>query len=638
MPKILFNPSGKSVDVPAGTRLLDAVRQAGIELDSPCGGKGACGKCMVRIESGDFKTDSLGIVPRAATDEGFVLACRTNVSDSGLTVAAPEPAGRAGGRFVEDEDAEWLVRDELPAHPEFSDPLVMTFQLKVPGPRLEDGLSDLDRLERSIRKLTGSREIETSLDVIRGLAGALRENEGKVTVALTNGAKFDRVIDVKSGGGSAQSIGLAVDVGTTTVAVRLIALPSGRVLATRADYNAQIACGLDVISRIHYARDAVRLEELRLRAVGTVNSLVLNAVRSQGLPAESILGAVIAGNTTMVHLLLGLDPEFIRLEPYTPTVHRLPRFTADEIGIAIHPRSSILICPSVGSYVGGDITAGLLCTEFTEKTGTVSLFMDIGTNGELVVGNRDFLLACACSAGPAFEGGGVEHGMRAAGGAIEKVEIDPATGLARYWTIGGTKPLGLCGSGMISLLAELFRTGWMDPAGKLNRTRASPAIRVEGRRARYRVVPSEDSGTGGDIAVSETDIEAVIRAKAAIYSAIGLLLDRAEVGIEKIETFYIAGGFGRYLNLEDATAIGLIPDLPADRFKFIGNASLAGASRALVSRKYRERLFELADRMTYIELNTSPEYMDQYTAALFLPHTDGKRFPSAQRPVDPHQQ
>jgi uncharacterized 2Fe-2S/4Fe-4S cluster protein (DUF4445 family) len=628
MPKVTFIPSSKSADVPAGATLTDAIRLAGIEMDLPCGGQGTCGKCMVRVENGDFQTEAAGILPRTAKDEGFVLACRTAVRESAMTVRVPRMPGRPDGRFVEDEDVDWLVLDEPPY--ESAEPIVMRKQLTVPMPRLEEGLSDVDRLERTLRQQTGNRRVEIPLQVIRRLAGTLRENEGNVTVSLSRGSEVDRVIEVESGERSTQAIGLAVDVGTTTVAVRLISLPSSRVLITRADYNSQIACGSDVISRIHYSRDAVRLEELRIRVLGTINSLVLNAARSLGILPESILGAVVSGNTTMVHLLLGLNPDYIRLAPYAPTIHRVPPLEADEIGIAIHPRSPVLICPSVGSYVGGDITAGLLCTGLTEETDAVSLFLDIGTNGELVVGNRDFLLSCACSAGPAFEGGGVEHGMRAARGAIEKVEIDPESGEARILTIGGVKPFGLCGSGMISLLAGLFRTGWMDPAGKLNRGRTSPAIRVEGRRARYRVVPAAESGTGADITVSETDIDAIIRAKAAVYSAIGLLLDRAEVGINEISTFYIAGGFGRVLNLEDATAIGLIPDLPAGKIKYIGNASLAGASRVLVSRKQRERLLELAGRMTYIELNTNPEYMDRYTAALFLPHTDRTLFPSVQ--------
>jgi uncharacterized 2Fe-2S/4Fe-4S cluster protein (DUF4445 family) len=259
--------------------------------------------------------------------------------------------------------------------------------------------------------------------------------------------------------------------------------------------------------------------------------------------------------------------------------------------------------------------------------------MDIGTNGELVVGNRDFLITCACSAGPAFEGGGIEQGMRAAAGAIERVEIDPETGIPKYWTIGDTKPLGICGSGMISLLANLYRTGWVDQAGKLSRSRKSPAIQLDGRRGQYQVVPAEESGTSSALTISEVDIENIMRAKAAVYSAIGLLLNHAGIGIDKVSDIYIAGGFGRFLDLEDAITIGLLPDLPRSKFKYIGNSSLSGAHKVLISREYRERLFELSRRMTYIELNTNPSYMDQYTSALFLPHTDMNLFPSVQTSV-----
>jgi len=628
MPRITFKPSSKTADVPGGTALTDAIRLAGIEMDMACGGQGTCGKCMVRVEEGDFKTEDSGILPHAAREEGFVLACRTAVAGSAMTVHVPRTVERPEGRFVDEGDAGWLVRDE----PEYgsADPIVIRLQLRVPRPRPEEGLSDADRLERTLRQQTGNRRVDIPLKAIRSLARTLREYDGEVTVSLARGPEGDRVIEVESGERPAEAVGLAVDIGTTTVAVRLVSLPSSRVLATRADYNSQIACGSDVISRIHYARDAIRLDELRIRVSGTVNSLVINAARSLGIRPESILGAVVAGNTTMIHLLLGLNPDPIRLAPYTPTVLRVPPLEADEIGIAIHPRSPVLISPGVGSYVGGDITAGLLCTGLPEETDAVSLFLDIGTNGELVVGNRDFLLSCACSAGPAFEGGGVEHGMRASAGAIEKVEVDPGSGRAGVRTIGSAKPLGLCGSGMISLLAGLYRTGWMDPAGRLSRSRRSPAVRIEGRRARYLVVPASDSGTGGDITVSETDIDAVIRAKAAVFSAIGLLLERAEVRIDRIKTLYIAGGFGRVLNQEDATTLGLIPDLPAEKIKFLGNASLAGACRALASGGQRERLFGIAGRMTYIELNTSPEYMDRYTAAMFLPHTDRGLFPSVQ--------
>jgi len=328
----------------------------------------------------------------------------------------------------------------------------------------------------------------------------------------------------------------------------------------------------------------------------------------------------------MIHLLLGLNPEYIRLDPYTPTVLSIPLFVASEVGIEINPDAPVMISPAVGSYVGGDITAGILCTDLVKETDDASLFMDIGTNGEVVLGNREFLLACACSAGPAFEGGGIKCGMRAALGAIEKVEVERETGQSTYVTIGEGRPRGICGSGMISLLAELLETGWIDAAGKLNRSRPSDFIRIDGRQAAYILVRAEESATGTAIFVDEQDIENIIRAKAALYAACALSLSQVGMDFGDLRKVYIAGGFGRFLDLDAAIAIGLLPDLPRDRFHFIGNASLAGSRMTLVSERHRQRQRALARRMTYMELSTDPAYMNQYTAALFLPHTNPVSF------------
>ncbi|MCP4692141.1 MAG: ATP-binding protein, partial [Desulfobacterales bacterium] len=396
--------------------------------------------------------------------------------------------------------------------------------------------------------------------------------------------------------------------GTTTVSVQLVSLPGAEILSTRTDYNHQIPCGIDVIGRINYARRRGGLEELRSRVVDTVNDLITQIGKESGVAPDEICNAAVSGNTTMVHLLLGLNPEYIRLEPYTPTLLEVPYQKASEIGLQIHPRSRVHISPAVGSYVGGDITAGLLCTALAADTEDISLFIDIGTNGELAIGNRDFIMACACSAGPAFEGGGIKNGMRAAAGAIEKTEIDPDTGVASFQTIGKTKPKGICGSGMISLLANLFLTGWIDSAGKLDRTRPSTAVRVNGRRAEYIVVPAEQSGTDVPIAISELEIENIVRAKAAIFSACSLMLDQAGLEFDDLTNVYIAGGFGHFLDLEDAVTIGLLPDLHRKKFKYIGNSSLMGSYMTLVSKEYRQRQLDLARRITYLELSTDPTY------------------------------
>jgi uncharacterized 2Fe-2S/4Fe-4S cluster protein (DUF4445 family) len=631
MPIITFQPSGKTIDVPSGTELLDAARKADIEIESPCGGKGTCGKCIVRIISGSVDSDSLGLLSASAIKKGFTLACKTKVLDAPVTVEIPEQIGKDGGQFIDETDDTCLVLEGILPDEWQPDPLSHKFTLEVPKPQLEDGLSDLDRLTRAIQNKGEKKDATYPLAVIRQAAEALRKEDGNVTVSLVETSTQYQVTGIDPGDRSAQHFGIAVDVGTTTVAVQLVFLPSAKVIATRTAYNDQIDCGLDIISRINYARKPERLEELRSRVLNTINNLVEQVCSGHDVEPKEIGSAVLAGNTTMIHLLLGLPPEYVRLEPYTPTILEVPYLTAEDIGIAIHPQSWIYIAPAVGSYVGGDITSGLLCTDIAKDSEAVNLFIDIGTNGELVIGNRDFLMACACSAGPAFEGGGIKNGMRAAVGAIEKVEVDPETGIASYQTIGNVKPRGICGSGMILLLADLFLTGWIDPAGKLNRSKKSQAIRVEGRQARYIIVPAEESATGKPITISEIDIENIIRAKAAIYSACALMLEQVGLGFDDLVNIYIAGGFGRFLDIDKAIMIGLIPDLPREKYHYIGNSSLMGAYLVLVSREYRHRQIELARRMTYLELNTAPAYMDQYTGALFLPHTDIKRFPTIKR-------
>jgi uncharacterized 2Fe-2S/4Fe-4S cluster protein (DUF4445 family) len=625
---ITFQPSGKTIDVPPGTELLDAIRKAEIEIESPCGGRGTCGKCIVRIISGKVDSESLGVLSASAVSRGYVLACKTKILDESVTVEISEQISKEGGQFIDETDETCLVRRDLFPQDWQPNPLTLKCTLDVPGPQLEDGLSDLDRLTRAIDQQLGKKDVTYPLPVIRQAAEALRQENGKVTVTLADTTSLCQVIHIEPGDRSAHHFGIAVDVGTTTVAVQLVHLASAKVLATQTSYNEQIDCGLDIISRINYARRPERLEELRKRVLKTINHLAKQLCKGNEVNSADIYSAVIAGNTTMIHLLLGLPPEYIRLEPYTPTILKSPYLTAGEVGIEINSQSLVYISPAVGSYVGGDITAGLLSTNIARDSEEVNLFIDIGTNGELVIGNRDFLMACACSAGPAFEGGGIDQGMRAAVGAIEKIEVNPGTGTASYQTIGSVKPKGICGSGMISLLASLFLTGWLDPAGKLNRSKESPAIQVDGRQARYIISPAEDSAGGKPVMISEIDIENIIRAKAAIYSAVSFMLEQVGLGFDDLANIYIGGGFGRFLDIEKSIIIGLIPDLPRERYHYIGNSSLMGAYMVLVSQEFKQRQMELARRMTYLELSTDPAYMNQYTGALFLPHTDINHFPS----------
>lgn len=628
MPEVHFKPSDKKIEVAQETELLDAIRKAGIEIEAPCGGKGTCGGCIVRVLSGEVDADNLDILSPAAAAQGYVPACKTKILDNPVTVEIPEQTGKEGGQFLDETKDTCLVNPDLLPSGDQLDPLTHKLPLTVPEPQSADGLSDLDRLTRAIKQEAGEKEIACPLPVIRQAAETLRKDKGKVTVSLTKTPRKYYVTGLEPGDTGDRNFGIAVDIGTTTAAVQLVSLPSGKVMATRTAYNDQVDCGLDVISRIDYARKPERLPELQTRVLKTINNLIKQLCKGNEVDPEDIRDAAIAGNTTMTHLLLRLPPEYIRLEPYTPTILEAPFFTAEEIGIHMNPQSPVYISPAVGSYVGGDITAGLLCTGMAAGKEEIDLFIDIGTNGELVIGNCDFLMTCACSAGPAFEGGGIDHGMRAALGAIEKVEIDPDTGVPSYRTIGRVKAKGICGTGMISLLANLFVTGWLDAAGKLNRTKTSPAIRVQGRQAHYIIAPAEESTAGEPIIISEIDIENIIRAKAAIYSASALMLEQVGLEFKDLAHIYIAGGFGRFLDIEKAITIGLLPDVAREKYRYIGNSSLMGAYMVLVSREYRQRQIELARRMTYIELSTDPAYMGQYTGALFLPHTDLSRFPT----------
>lgn len=621
MPAVSFLPFKKTVEVEPGTDLLEAARRAGVPIDAQCGGEGICGRCLVRIVEGDASLDPPEPAEEAR-EEGLVRACKTRAADAPLLVELP--AAPLSLEIIGQSDGDL---DELPAlRP--SGALAESVDLELSPPQPDDGMSDLDRLLRELGKIFPDTKT-VPVGVLRSMADVLRADGGRIAATCSAPDPERRIVRLRPASAKRPPCGVAVDLGTTTVSVLLVDLESGSVIAGRNGYNRQIPCGADVISRINYAGRPGGLEELRSRALGAINDLVGEACARTGIEPEEIDAAVVSGNTVMSHLLLGLSPEHLRLAPYTPTLLDIPGFSAVEIGLSINPSAPVRLSPCAGSYVGGDITAGVLTADFGAGTQGVSLFIDIGTNGELVIGNSEFLMACACSAGPAFEGGGIACGMRAAPGAIARVTVDEDSGLPGYSVIGDRAPRGICGSGMITLLAELFTKGWLDNSGRLVRDRPCERIREQGRRASYIIVPGE--GGGREIALTESEIESILRAKAAVYSACSLLLSHLGMQPKDLSRVYVAGGFGRQLDLEAAIGIGLLPDLPAERFVYLGNASLTGSYMLLLSGQKREMQRALWRRMTYIDLSGEPSYMDHYTAALFLPHTDFARFPSVMK-------
>jgi uncharacterized 2Fe-2S/4Fe-4S cluster protein (DUF4445 family) len=429
MPKVRFLPMGITVDVPTGTLINDAAHQADIMVDLPCGGKGTCGKCLVQVANGAVSSKPTTQLTDGEIASGFVLSCQSAITED-VDITVPE---RLSGSIQTTDDSIDLQDVDVSEIRDLS-PLTRQICLQVQEPAKEDGLSDADRVSRSLQTLLPGKDIIYPLPVIRKMADALRAEAGAVTLTVAGDEARACVIDVKSGHSGHKNLGLAVDLGTTNISVQLMDLETGKVLSTRNGYNDQIHCGLDVISRINYACSPERLEDLQSRAVHSVNRLIREAIEDSQTRKEDINTCRISGNTVMSHLLLGLKPEYIRLEPYTPTLLDIPPFRACELGIDILPEAVVTLSPCVGSYVGGDITAGVLVTDLARDKEDICLFIDIGTNGEIVVGNKDFLITCACSAGPAFEGGGIDCGMRATMGAIDHVTIDRETGAASYTT------------------------------------------------------------------------------------------------------------------------------------------------------------------------------------------------------------
>ena len=614
MPRITFLPANITTESPAGSSLLEAARQTGVFVETPCGGKGACQKCNVQIT---------GNKEERAEDSNFqlgerqVLICQAVVPNEDIIVKLPK--------------RDHLFKPRGDSHPdkylpEKHTPFIKRINLQVTEPMLLDGLSDADRFVRAFQKEVDCQSVDIPLNVLKDLPEKLREKDGEVTAYyyLNNNIAYCSLLTVNC----SLSYALAIDIGTTTVALLLVDIETGKVLSSHNAYNSQVECALDVIGRINYAKK--NFVELRDRILKTINELTAEACKNVKINQSEILCVSIAGNTTMIHLLLGVMPEYIRLSPYTPAVFCPQMYTALQIGIDANENAPLLFAPAVGSYVGGDITAGLLCTDLAQKTSLdeanssplptpdsqlpLILFIDIGTNGEIVLGNNDFIFACACSAGPAFEGGGIKCGMRASNGAIERVVINE-DGKPQVFTIGDVPPAGICGSGVISVIAELFRKGIIDSAGKFSE-----------KRSEY-VLCEADSGAGKNrIAINETDIDNFIRAKGAIFSACQTMLDSVGMSFNDIEKIYVAGGFGNYINLEDAGTVGLLPCLDDEKYIFLGNSSVVGAYLSLVCDERRAKMFELASQITYMDLSSEPRYMDHYTGALFLPHTDKSLF------------
>ena len=619
-----------------GETLLETARAANVAIDAPCSGNGSCGKCRVKLLEGTVA----GLQPSHITDEdyaaGWRLSCASKVS-SDVTVMVPDIASAYQSRMktadlsTGEEVAIFtrLEEDLKAAGVDFSNDF-MEPEGTMEEPTLEDTMPDTERLTMALEGALGCDKVCLSYPTVHKLARVLRQSGFHVAVAGTLKDGVFHAMDVRNANEPQPMCGLAIDIGTTTVSAVITDLKTGRLLAKGSGGNGQIRYGADVINRIVEQGRKGGVERLQKAIVEeTLQPLTRALCASAKVDADRILRCCVASNTTMNHLLLGVDADPVRMEPYIPTFFHWDGLKAGDIRFVANPDAKVVLAPNIGSYVGGDITAGTLTSRIWDKD-EFSLFIDLGTNGEIVFGNRDFMMSCACSAGPAFEGGDISCGMRATDGAVEAVTIDRETLEPTLSIVGkeGQKPVGICGSGIIDVIAELYRTSAISAKGHFVRENRH-ILREEHGMGRYVLAFSNESDTGREIAITEVDIECFIRAKGAIFSAIHIMLSSLDMDVSVLEHIYVAGGIGSGINMENAVRIGMFPDVDRALFQYIGNSSLAGAYALVLSNAAEEKVHELASNMTYLELSTEPKYMEEFVAACFLPHTNKELFPSS---------
>jgi uncharacterized 2Fe-2S/4Fe-4S cluster protein (DUF4445 family) len=639
-----FLPADEKVDVIRGDTLLDIAMDAGIHINAACGGEGACGKCRVIIKSGEVTCKESSAISPEDYDKGYRLACQTRI-EGDVEVFVPEESqldkttikgtrAREGtGRHIVSQEIEKLVEGA------WYNPALKKFSVELEPPTLDDNASDLSRLLRALKQQHSLENISIDFLLLKKLSRCLREAQWKVTVTIVQtrmesqlgehqmrGSRRPKMISVEPGDTTDKHYSIVMDIGTTSLWGQLLDLNSRETLAEASAYNPQISFGDDVITRIVHSQKPGGLEKLQQVVVEELNRIIDELVEKTGVERQYISHITAAGNTVMTHLLVGLDPRYIRETPYTPIANFVPPVRAIRVGFNVSDYVYLYTFPLVASYVGGDIISGVLSSSMYQRK-ELTLYIDIGTNGEIVVGNADWLMTASCSAGPAFEGGGLRCGMRAAAGAIERFHINPDTLEPMIVTIGKVKARGICGSGAINILAEFLETGVLDQNGKFNRTCSTKRIREGQDGFEYVLAYKEETGAEEDVVITEADIDNLIRAKAAMFAGYQCLLSKVDLTFQDLERVIIAGAFGDFIDLDKAITIGLLPEIPQERYVFIGNGSLLGARLISLSNELLDDGERIARKMTNIELSEDHSFMDKYMAGMFLPHTDGGLFP-----------
>ncbi len=638
MSKVIFQIEGGSpvsIECNVGDNLLEAARRANVAIDAPCSGNGSCGKCRVKLLEGSLDCIKSRHISDEEWDVGWRLSCNSKVVGD-CTVLVPDIASAYQSRM---KTADLSSPEELAIFENAQADLqgsgisfanhFRSVVVTLAEPTADDTMPDVERLTWALEEATGAAHVRVPFGVMVKLASTLREHGW--TVCVKGELQGDAFHCMEISGPEDQTIvGCAIDIGTTTVSMVLVDLESGKLLAKGSSGNGQIRYGADVINRIiEQSRPGGKKKLQDAIVKETLSPIIANLCKTANISARSILRLSIGANTTMNHLLVGVDVDPVRIYPYIPSFFGWEGLLAGDLKLPANPLAPVLIAPNIGSYVGGDITAGTLASMIWDKD-EMSLFIDLGTNGEIVFGNRDFLMSCACSAGPAFEGGDISCGMRATDGAIEACIIDKTSMEPTVTIVGdaGQKAVGICGSGIIDIISELYRCGIINAKGLFVRE-GHRVQRDEHGMGRYVIATPAESETGREVSINEVDIDNFIRAKGAIFSAIDTLLQSVDMTVEMIDAVYVAGGIGSGINMKNAVNIGMLPDVELEKFHYIGNSSLTGAYAMVISDEAAEKTAQVAANMTYLELSTYPGYMDSFVAACFIPHTDSRLFPSS---------
>ncbi len=638
--KVKFLPHNTSIEVDDNESLIRAAMEAGVHINASCGGGGVCGKCKVLVEEGNVEGGLSEHLSTEDQEQGYRLACMSQVV-SDLTIRIPVESQIDTSRLNKQTGARHTAKavysdvNELREDGLFIPPVEKIY-LELDPAVVGDNQADVARIINHLRLNHDEHRLNMSLNQIRRLPEIIRKDDFKVTATIVRPVRKDGknlIVNVEPGDTSHRNFAIAVDIGTTTVYGQVLDLHTGEILAQHGEFNSQISYGEDVISRIIFAEKDGGLEIIHQKIIETLNKIVLRILKKAGVEKNEVTTITLAGNTTMSQLLLKINPSYIRREPYVPASVMYPPFHAKKIGIDLANHTTALIYPGVSSYVGGDIIAGIMASGMY-RTEELTLYMDIGTNAEIAIGHKDWMVCTAASAGPAFEGGGVKYGMRATQGAIEDVAINPDTYEPMIITIGNKKAKGICGSGLITLAAKLLETGLIDSRGKFDQTKETSRIRQTEGIWEYLLVGRENTQIDRDITITEPDLDNLIRAKGAMYSAALTLLDEIGLGVGDIERIILAGGFGSYVDLESAITIGLLPEIEPEKVTYLGNGSLLGCKINSLTNALRRDVGNVVGMMTNFELASTPSYMDHYMSALFLPHTQMNYFPKVKERLE----